>query len=65
MYRSFSKKLLAGDSSTGVISLILKNNKSLDLEVEKAYWGLIFHALKFLVNYYQIILPSLNESIKL
>ena len=65
MHRSFSKKLLAGDSSTGVISLILKNNKSLDLEVEEAYWGRIFHALKVLVNYYQIILPSLNESIKL
>ncbi len=65
MHRSFSKKLLAGDSITGVISLILKNNKSLDLEVEEAYWGRIFHALKVLVNYYQIILPSLNESIKL
>ncbi len=65
MHRSFSKKLLAGDSSTGVISLILKNNKSLDLEVEDAYWGRIYHALKVLVNYYQIILPSLNESVKL
>ena len=49
------------DVATCVISLVLKNSsRTYDFEIDEKSWNMLFHALRILVNYYQVDKPTLN-----
>lgn len=59
MRRSLAKQFVAGSEQTCVISIILVD-RTLDFEIEEQYWRPIYHALQILVNYYRVIVPSVE-----
>ena len=59
MRRSLAKQFVAGSELTCVISIVM-SERTLDFEIEEKFWRPIFHALQILVNYYRVILPSVQ-----
>ena len=59
MRRSLAKQFVAGSEQTCVISIVLAT-RTLDFEIEEHSWRPIFHALQILVNYYRVIMPSVQ-----
>ena len=59
MRRSLVKQFVAGSEQTCIISIVLAN-RTLDFEIEEHSWRPIFHALQILVNFYRVILPSVQ-----
>ena len=60
MRRSLSKHFVTGSEDTCVVSIVLMK-RTLDFEIEERFWRPIFHALQILVNYYRVILPSMQS----
>ena len=60
MRRSLAKHFVTGSEQTCVISVVL-TKRTLDFEIEERFWRPIFHALQILVNYYRVILPSMQS----
>ena len=58
MRRSLEKHFVAGSNNSQVLSILLAEGRSLDLEVSMDHWPVVYHGLQVLVNYYRRILPS-------
>ena len=58
MRRSLEKHFVAGSDNAQVLSILLAEGRSLDLEVSMDHWPVVYHGLQVLVNYYRRILPS-------
>lgn len=60
MRRSLAKHFVAGTVNAQVLSILLAEGRSLDLEVPMDHWSVVYHGLQVLVNFYRFILPSLR-----
>jgi hypothetical protein len=60
MRRSLARNFVAGSENAQVLSILLAEGRSLDLEVPVDHWSTVFHGLQVLVNFYRHILPSVR-----
>ena len=63
MTKAYNKNEIATSDVDELLSmsLVLSFDHTLDFTVANDHWGKIYHALQVVVEYYQIILPGIDD----